>query len=210
MGVAVSDSLPDSMLVICEGIPYVYRFPCHQATQEVKKYKIQGDKVKPTCIVANANTAVIKLPGDKITLVVCSLPNFTQQSQVQMSFTHDDLSISTNYLLVMGLHEMVMKSLDEGQDLCRIKPPVGWVFGSVSFRNNAREIYAACDQGDKGCVYRYKWDADKSHYVNTDCVIDGIGWVWSRRLSVTSGGLLAFNEFDRDGGRDGVKLFNLE
>ena len=86
-GVAVSDSLPDSMLVICEGKPYVYQFPCHQATQEVKKYKIQANRVNPCCIVANANTAAVAFSAGN-TIVICSLPDFTNQSHVQIMLTH--------------------------------------------------------------------------------------------------------------------------
>ena len=81
LGVAVSASLPDNMLVTCEGKPYVYQFPCHQATQEVKKYKIQGGKVNPWFIVANANTAAVAIINADNSIVICSLP-FYKSSQV--------------------------------------------------------------------------------------------------------------------------------
>ena len=171
---------------------------------EVKKYKIQGDRVNPYCIVANTNTVAVDINANN-TIVFYSLPNFTQKSQVQMNFCPYDLSISTNYFLVLGKDEMVVKPLDGGQDLCRIKPPVGCQFASVCFRNTARGIYAACDKGLKGCVYRYKWDAGKSQYVDKGCVIDDIGWVGHRCLSVTSDGLLPLPEFGNN-----VKVYSLE
>ena len=206
MGVAVSDSLPDSMLVICVGKPYVYQFPCHQATQEVKKYKIQGDRVNPRCIVANANTAAVDINADN-TIIICSLPDFTIQSHVQTHFKPYDLSINTDKLLVMGTHEMVVKPLaNMKQDLCKMMSPDWWMFTSVCFRNDATEIYIACTQGGKGCVYRYKWDAGKSQYVNMGCVIDGMGWVWDRCLSVTSDGLFALYDW----GHSDVKVYSLE
>ena len=193
IGVAVSDALLGSMLVICEDRPYVYQFPCHEATQEVKKYKIQGDRVAPYCIVANANTAAIDIDVNN-TIVICSLPDFTHQYHVQAHFNPYDLSISTDKLLVMGEHGMAVKPLDDvNQDLCKMNPPGGWKFRSVCFRNinDATEIYAVCNQDGKRCVYRYIWDADKSQYVNTEYVIGGVGWVGYGCLSVTSDGLLA-------------------
>ena len=207
MGVALSDSLPDSMLVICKNKPYVYQFPCHQATQEVKKYKIQGDTVNPTCIVANANTAIVKLHYNERTLVICRLPDFAHQSQMQINFDLYDISISTDKLLVMGRNEMVVKPLGKGQDLCKMQPLDGYEFRSMCLRNdfNAAEIYTACSQGGTGCVYRYKWDAGKSQYVNMGCVIDGLRLVGYRCLSVTSDGLLALREWVRS-----VQVYSLE
>ena len=193
------------MLVICEDSPYVYRFPCHQATKEVKKYKIQGDGVDPCCIVANTNTAAIAMNASN-TIVMCSLPDFTHLSHVQTNLTPNDLGITTGKLLVMGKHEMVVKPLDDvNQDLYKMNAPDGWMFNSVCFRNTT-EIYAACDQGDKGCVYRYKWDTDKSQYVNMGCVIDGIGEMGYRCLSVSRDGLLALREL----GSMHVKVYSLE
>ena len=104
------------------------------------------------------------------------MPDFTNQSHVQTHFEPYDLSISTDKLLVMGWNEMVVKPLaDMKQDLCKMMSPDGCEFTSVCFRNDATEIYAACDKGMKGRVYRYKWDADKSQYVNMGCVIDDRG-----------------------------------
>ena len=85
-----------------------------------------------------------------------------------------------------------------------MNPPDGWRFGTVCFRNDAIEIYAACDQGWKGCVYRYKWDADKSQYVNTSCVKDGIGPVHFKCLSAMSDTLLALCQSSR------LYMYNLE
>ena len=101
---------------------------------------------------------------------------------------------------------MVVKPLaDVNQDLCKMKSPDGWEFASVCFRNDATEIYAGCNQGMEGCVYRYKWDADKSQYVDMGCVIDGLRLVGYGCLSVTSDGLLALYEWHHN-----VKVYSLE
>ena len=205
-GVAVSIALPDSMLVVCRGKRYVYQFPCHEATQEVKKYKIQGDEVDTRCLVANANTAVVKLPNEKSTVVVCNLPDFNHQIHVKIGISPYDFSISTDYLLVVSGNEMLVKRLvDMNQDLCKIKPPGGCTFSSVSFRNDAREIYAACEKGEKGWVYRYRLDVGMSQYVSTGCIIDGLVVVRYRSLTVASDGLLALREFGRN-----IKVYSLQ
>ena len=196
-GVAVSESLPGSMLVICEYQPYVYQFPCHEATQEVKRYKIQSNEKIPWCIVANASVAIIGMKGQS-SFIVCSLPDFTHQSHVQTSFYPNDLSISPDYLLVMGEEKMVVRSAgDMSEDLCEIKLPDGCrEFKSVCFGDAAaREMYAVCEQDGGGYgVHRYTWNGSgKPVFVNTGCVIDGFGylWVWYKCLSVTSDGLMA-------------------
>ena len=218
-GVAVSKALPDSMLVVCNEKPYVYQSPCHEATQHVNKYKIQGEEVNPQGIVANANTAVIRLPFQKRRLVVCSLPDFTHQSHVHISFDPFELSISTDYLLVMGRNEMVVKPLgDMSQDLCRIESPDGEEFMSVCFRNDAGEIYAGCvevvqgEHGERSRIYKYTWNGSGNpEYTNAGCIIDGLGWVGWRCLSMTSSarGLLAVGEGDRFSPNK-VRLYSLE
>ena len=205
---AVSESLPGSMLVICQFQPYVYQFPCHEATQEVKKYRIKSDEEKLWCIVANASSVVIKMSGQS-SFTVCSLPDFTHQSHVQTNFKPCDLSISPDYLLVMGGKEMVVRSVagDMSEDLCEIKLPDGCrVFRSVCFGvTAAREMYVVCKLDEKKFgVFKYTWDeSGKPVFVNTGCVIDGLGWVYFRCLSVTSDGLMAI------GGNE-VMLYNFE
>ena len=157
--VAVSESIPNSILVVCRGRPYVYQYPCHKATHEVKKNKIKGNGVDPSHLVANANTAVVKSYNYSETLTVYSLPDFKHQSQVQINFIPQDLSISADYLLVMGQEEIVLKSLgDLNQDLCSIKPPdEGTIFHCVSSTNNAREIHVVCSEGlSRLSVYKYR------------------------------------------------------
>ncbi|XP_072027807.1 uncharacterized protein [Amphiura filiformis] len=207
--VAVSESMPSScILVICYEDPYVYQFPSHKASNYLKKYQVH---VQPLCIVANVNTAVIGL-YDRHALVVCSMPGFTQQKIVDLSFNPCDLTISTDYLVVMDHHEMVIKAMgDMGQDLCRIKPPDGWRFKAVSYRNDARHLYAACyNVGDrKGRVFKYTWDGNGTpKYHNTGCVIDDVGAVqyYNKGLSVTSEGVfqLALS------GLPHIKIFSLE
>ena len=205
-GVAVSESMPDSILVICEDKPYVYQFPCHEASQYVKKYKIHGEQVEPWCIAVNANTAVIGF-YNRSELVVCSLPQFTEQKIVKLSIEPYDLCITASNLLVMGEREIVIKPLGSmDQDLCRIKPPQGCVFYAVSYRNDARQLYAACyhHRDEKGGVYKYMWESHGTpQYVNTGCVIDNLGDVQLQGLSVTSNGLLAVSQ-------SSVKIFSLE
>ena len=210
--VAVSESMPNSILVICYSEPYepyVYQFPCHEASQYVKKYQIHIGWPGPQCIAANANTAVIGCPHRK-QLVICSLPQFTKQKIIQLSIIPHDLCITASNILVMGRYETVIKPLGSmGQDLCRIKPPQGCVFEAVSYRNDARQLYAACYhyRDEKYGVYKYVW---KGHgipqYVNTGCVIDNLGWVNCGGLSVTSDGLLAVIETYYKP----VKIFGLE
>ena len=211
-GVAVSKALPDSILVVCQRKPYVYQFPRHEATQHVKKYKIQGKEVNPQCIVANANTAVVKLYSKTRTLVICRLPDFTHQSHVQISFNPYDLSISTDYLLVMGHNEMVVKPLgDMSQDLCRIESPDGEEFRSLCFRNNVREIHVACLllQGHRYCIYKYTWNGlGNPNYTNAGCIIDGLWYVVGGHLSVTSAGLMAVRRGKYH--NNTVKLYSLE
>ena len=110
-GVAVSESMPDSILVICSYKPYVYQFPCHEASEYVKKYQIHDGQVEPRCtrIAANANTAVIGLSENE--LVVCSLPQFSKQKIVQLGVYPWDLCITANNLLVMRDNEIVIKPL---------------------------------------------------------------------------------------------------
>ncbi|XP_072028911.1 mitogen-activated protein kinase kinase kinase 10-like [Amphiura filiformis] len=208
-GVAMSESMPDSVLVLGYRNPYVYQFPNHEATNYVKKYQIHDGNVKPLCIAANANTAVIGLHLTDA-LVVCSLPGFTQQRIVDLSFNPWDLTISTDYLVIMGYHEMVIKPMgDMGQDLCRIQPPDGCDFRAVSYRNDAQQLYAACyHKGNgKGHVCKYIWDPNGTPmYNNTGCVIDDVEEVCNGGLSVASDGVLAVSAFFSPGS----KIFSLE
>ena len=210
MSVAVSESLPGTMLVICEDQPYVYEFLCHEATREVTRYKIKSSNSKnPSLIVANASVAIIKM-CDQFSFIVCSLPEFTHQSHVQTSFSLHDLSISPDYLLVMGERKVVVRSVagDMSEDLCEIKLPDGCrEFESMCFGDaDEKEIYAVCKQVKGECsVYRYTCDMSmKPVFVNTGCVIDGLKPLWYRCLSVTSDGLMAVR------GHREIKLYNRE
>ena len=176
--VAVSESIPDSILVVCADKPHVYQYPCHEAKRWVKKHRIRVDwRVKTVLhIVANANTAVIMSNGNNI-LTVLSLPYFQSQSQVQINFIPQDISISTDSLLIMGENGMTVKQLgDLSQDLCWIKPPdEETIFHCVSFTNNARGIYAACSQGPQLSVYKYmRGSGSNPSYSDTGIVIKPI------------------------------------
>ncbi|XP_072048655.1 uncharacterized protein [Amphiura filiformis] len=207
-GAAVSESVPDGILVVCRNKSYVYQFPMQEASNHVEKYQIHNGNGDPLCIAANANNAVIGLDGNA--LVVCNLPGFTQQRIVSISFSPCHLSISTEYLVVMRWDKMIIKALgDVGQDLCSIQPPDSCVFRAVSYREDARQLYAACyHTGDrKGQVYKYIWHGNGTpSYHNTGCVIEDVGYnVRDGALSVTSDGMLAVSTYS------GVtKIFSLE
>ncbi|XP_072048665.1 mitogen-activated protein kinase kinase kinase 13-like [Amphiura filiformis] len=206
LGAVVSASVPDGILVACRNKSYVYKLPMHEASNHVEKYQIHNWNGYPYCIAANANTAVIGLSSGA--LVVCNLPGFTQQRIVSISFIPHHLSISTEYLVVMGKDKMVIKALgDVGQDLCSIQPPHGCLFHAVSYRNDARQLYAACYQGaGKGPVYKYIWHGNGTpSYHNTGCVIEDVGDVLFRGLSVTSDGILAVSTQMR-----GTRIFSFE
>ncbi|XP_072029140.1 uncharacterized protein [Amphiura filiformis] len=210
-GVAVSKSaLPDNMLVICQRIPYVYQYPCRKSKEQVKKYKIEGNMGDPFCIVANASVAVIRMSSGN-SFIVCRLPQFTHQTHVKIDIDPYHFSITSDYLLVMGAKRMAVRAMsDVMHDVCRIDSPDGCEFTSVSFRENDRQIYAACIQGDwpdyKGCVYKYTWDGvGKPEYINSGCIIDGLGEVGYKALTVTSGMLLVGQYDDKN-----VKIFKLQ
>ena len=196
-GVAVSESLPDTMLVIVQKKSFVYHYPFEDTEKEVEKHIIEGEKVDPYDIVANASSAVVTFNTDnEKTLAIYSLPDFNHHSNIQISFIPLDLSISSDFLLVMDAKDMIVKLLgdDMSRDLGAIKPPNGWEFCCVSFRNNAKEIYAGvCKESEKkGRIYKYvRGGVGKPLYVNAGCVIDGLEKMPGKTLSVTSDGLLA-------------------
>ncbi|XP_072013739.1 uncharacterized protein [Amphiura filiformis] len=202
-GVAVSESSPDSMLVICDGLPYVYQCPRHESTVENKKFEIQSNDKNPWCIVANASVAVIAM-SRRSSFIVWNLPDFTHQSHVQIGLDPSDMTITSDYLVVASGKVMIVKALsDVTQDVARIESPDGGEFSSIAFRNNGREIYAACNQVETCCVYKYTWDGvGKPEYVNSGSIFEyDIMRVYYRVLSVTSGRLLAVGQY-----MDGIVL----
>ena len=196
-GVAVSESLPDTLLVIVQEKPFVYHYPFEDTEEQVKKHIIEGEEVDPYNIVANATTAVVDIDTNSgKTLAIYSLPDFVHQSNIQTSFVLRDLSISSDFLLAMGTNDIIVKLLgdDMSRDLCAIKPPNGWEFKCVSFGNNAREIYAGvyAEKEKKGRIYKYvRGGVGKPLYVNAGSVIDGLENMQGKKLSVKSDGLLA-------------------
>ena len=198
-GVAVSESLPGEMLVICEDRPYVYQHPCHEVNEEGKKNRIRGDEVDPYSLAANATCAVVDI--SIVRTVICSLPDFNNQTKVQISLSPYDLSITSDYLQVMSKEKIVVKALgDVNRDLVEISAPDGWEFASMSCRENAKEIFAACNQeGKKSRVNKYVWDGGEgnSQFVNSGTVVDGLGHIGHMRLAVTSEGLLAVGRLSK-------------
>ena len=215
-GLAMSDSMPNSILVIRrrpwgQGKSYVYQFPCREASHYEKKYQIHDGHVYPWCIAANSNTAVIGI-YHTCEVIVCSLPDFSNQKMVKLDVTPLDLCITASNLLLMGLNEIVVKSLGSlDQDLCRVKPPQqGCVFRAVSFQNDEGHLYAACFHGPgraKGGIYKYIREGRGSlAYSNTGCVINNLLMIWTGGLNVTSNGLvLAVSQKSK-----AVKIFRLE
>ena len=226
-GVAVSESFPKCMLVICESEkhPYVYQCPCHEATEEVKRYEIGTASFKtPWRLAANANFAVVMLRNSKEyfhvtkSILVYSLPEFTFQSQVEVAFNPNHvslhLSLSTDYLLVMDEGRIIVRSLteDTGLELCEIKcpRPDDNYFSAASFvGNNPREMYVVdCEQtSDDIRICKYTWDGRGTPaFMNTGCVFDKEGGgEWIQHLSVSSEGMIAFI-----GGMVDVKLYHLD
>ena len=185
------------MLVVLRNKHYVYQYPLEEAKKEVNKHIIQGEKVDPYNIVANTTTAVVDINTDVgKTLAIYSIPEFVHQSNIQTSFVPLDVTISPDFLLVMGSKVMIVKLFgdDMSQNLCAIKPPDGFEFCCASFRNNAREIYAGVlKEGERqGRVYKYtRGGVGKPLYVTAGCVIDGLEDMTGKTLSVTADGLMA-------------------
>ena len=134
-------------------------------------------------------------------LTVCGLPDFKHQSHVQINFIPEDLSISTDYLLVMGQDEMVVKSLkDLSQDLCRIEPPDRETFAVCPLPTMPRRYnYATCTQdqwndGSIAVVYKYiRGSGSTPLYINTSIVIPStaaLPFLWFKKLAVKSDGSL--------------------
>ena len=187
--VAPIETSPESMFVITWSDNYVYKFPCHEASHCVDKYQINGPNL--LCIAANANIVVI---GKHEKLMICKLPEMTPKMTVKLKIVPLDLSITADYLLVMGFNEIVMKQLGSlDQNLCSIRPLLGWEFRAACFTTGTREIYAACynqEQG-KGEVQKYVWDGNGvPHWTSIGHVIHDLGVVRNRGLSVTSDGSL--------------------
>ncbi len=205
-GVAVSDSSPGSMFVICDMNKNVYQCPCEESMTIINKYRIKVSDMlsTPRCIYANSNTAVVGMTRGK-SLIVCKLPEFTQQSHITLDIDPRDLTLSTNHLMVVCGNEIVVKSLDDvRQDVCRITPH-GAECKTVCHRHNGRELYVGCEHLGKGCVYKYTWDGvGKPQYVSP--IIDGIGEIRAKRLSVTSGGSLAVGQV----GSNKVLIYKLQ
>ncbi|XP_072028352.1 uncharacterized protein [Amphiura filiformis] len=198
--VAVSESMPESILLICSDQPCIYEFPRQEASQFVHKYPIQGGYTfAPLSITTNANTAVIAI-WCRDELLVCSLPHqFNHQRIVRVGYRPFDVKITHDYLLVMGLRRVLIKRVGSSWDRCQIEPPDGCKFRAASFRDDARQVYVACyHEGDKkGYVYKYTWQGnDTPQYINAGCVIDDLGDVAFRGMAITDEGILAVSNSD--------------
>ena len=209
--VAVSKSMPDSILIICSDQPYVYELPKQESSTVGNKYAIQGaDSYLPLSICTNATTAVMAI-WCREDLVVCSWPRFNQQRLVNIGWRPFDLQITSDYLLVMGLKRVLVKRvMGANRDRCLIEPPSGCKFRAISFRNNAKHVYIGCyhEGNRKGCVYKYTRDdkGDTPEYINDGCVIDNLpGDMAYRGMTVTDDGLLAVSITD-----DSTRIYSLE
>ena len=159
-GVSVSEAFPHALLIICENHPYVYKYPAHEASHEIEKYKIQcKESNDPWCMTCNDSIAIIGMCY-VLSLIVCNLSDFTHQYHIQTGFIPYDLHATSYYLLVMASHEILVKPIgDLNQTICAISPPDGCVFESVASRYNIREVYALCRKANGNiAVYKYTWN----------------------------------------------------
>ena len=147
------------------------------------------------------------MPRALLLTSVLSEPSFARSSWFQQSdqstdqLNPYDLSITSDYLQVMSKEKIVVKELgDVSRDLVEISAPDGWEFASMSCRENAKEIFTACNQeGKKSHVNKYVWDGGEgnSQFVNAGTVVDGLGHIGHMRLAVTSEGLLAVGRLSK-------------
>ncbi|XP_072050019.1 uncharacterized protein [Amphiura filiformis] len=209
-GAAISKSLPNDMLVICNGIPFIYIMPCiKESRKHNHKYKIRSESKSPQCIAANASVAVIGM-WNPHSYIVCKLADLSHQFHVELDFTPYDITMSADSMVVMRYDKMVVWSVGvdrkDCKEMCTIKNPDGWRFEGVSFGKD-RQVYAACKQGGEGGVYKYTWGGEgKPEYINSGCIIEGLGVVGSRNLSVTSEGFLAVGQMYAGN----VKIYKLQ
>ncbi len=145
-GIAVSESIPDSILVIFnkelkrhqgiyrygDALPFIHLYPCQDASQPTKKFKIRGKSFTSLeQIVTNSSHAVIRYTCKSKSadgLVVFRLPQFSSQQFVQFPTFYDrltNISINSEYLLVhFKTNEILIRSLsDLDTDLLWIDPP---------------------------------------------------------------------------------------
>ena len=190
---ATNGSNPDAIYVICGNRPYVYQFPCQASTQYARKHAIL-DAIRSYSIAANDDTAVIGVVDMNYhyTLVVCTLPDFTQRS-VDITTQPFALCIASHYLLVGGEGKIQVKSLNNmNQNVQTISVPNGMHVWSITLSNDAKQMYVACvDVKVNSFMMKYTWPGNGTPaYVKSYCSIHA-NFGYSLSLSLSSAGVLA-------------------
>ena len=188
---ATNDANPNAIYVTCVNRPYVYQFPCQASTQYARKHTIL-DARHSYSIAANADTAVIGVEdmNCQYKLLVCTLPEFTQQRSVNITTTPRALCIASHYLLVGGWSHIQVKSLNNmNENVQTISLPNGMFVESLTLSNDAKEMYVACS--GNSCIMKYTWPGNGTPaYVKTYCSIHA-NFGFAPSLSLSSAGVLA-------------------
>ena len=195
---ATNDANPNAIYVTCVKRPYVYQFPCQASTQYARKHTILDARLSYYSIAANADTAVIgvKDMNYQNKLVVCTLPDFTQQRSVNITIKPLALCITSHYLQVGGESEIQVKSLNNmNQNVQTISVLNDMYVFSITLSNDAKQLYVACsDEDDYSCMMKYTWHGNGTPaYVKTYSSIHSNFGTWPT-LSLSSAGVLAISD----------------
>ena len=151
-GIAVSESMPDSILVICSRNQYVYQFKRCESVHYTEKHDMQ---VMPSCIAANNDSIYIGSSRGDRWIAMYNLPKFDGKRIVDLSFIPIELCIAAGYLVLVGPKEIIFKQSDDmDNDVGRIKVPEGQWFSGASSINDGRQLYVA----SRNHVHMCAWD----------------------------------------------------
>ena len=210
---AANGANPDAIYVTCLDVPYVYQFPCHASTQYAKKHTIVNAR-RSLSIAANADTAVIGVEdvNHQSKLVVCSLPDFSQQRSVNVTIMPRALCIASHYLLVKGDGESKIQvksrnNMNENvQTITFHEDMHAW---DITLSNDAKQMYVACSDlyTSSSFVLKYTWHGKGTPaYVKSYCSIHVDFGAFHPALSLSSAGVLAI----LDDSLDKVNIYALE
>ena len=133
-------------------------------------------------------------------LVVCALPDFTQQRSVNITTLPRALCIASHYLLVGCKSEIQVKSLNNmNQNVQTIDVSIYLVVQSITLSNDAKEMYVACrDYEDNSCIMKYIWSGyGTPAYVKSYCSIHADFGEYPS-LSLSTAGVLAIYDHNLD------------
>ena len=194
---ATNGANPDAIYVICDNRPCVYQFPCQASTQYARKHTILDAKENYS-IAANDDTAVIGVEDknyqDK--LVVCKLPDFTQQRSVDITTAPWALCIASHYLLVGGESDIQVKSLNNmNENVQTISLPNGMHVCSITLSNDATQMYVACTYEENSCMMKYTWHGNGTPlYAKSYCSCIHADFGEWPTLSLSSADVLAIHD----------------